>query len=298
MSAMLSRCFLTVSLMMLSGMAAFIAPCIAQTSNEQATSRTTQPGASVSDFGMRGVTLPYRQVLLHAPVEGRLDRILVEVGDHVKQDEVLAVMDDALQRQQVQIMTIQAQSTLEEQKAKLELLEAEEKLEQMEQVHARGGASEWELRREILRRDLAQNAIERARENQRMAQVKLELEKDKLERYQLKTDWPGRVRQIVAHSGATLTRQDPVMQVVDTSKLQVELYVPISLYGQLQEEQNYQLMARDPINKTISANLQMVDPIMDPASQTFRCVFIIENPENTYPGGMAVELLWPQKTQN
>ena len=50
--------------------------------------------------------------------------------------------------------------------------------------------------------------------------------------------------------------------------------------------------AGPPANGEVTAVLDTIDPVIDPASQTFRCVFTIDNREARMPAGFTVSMEW------
>ena len=263
------------------------------------------PTESTTNGEYRGLVYPSKQVELTAPLPGVLKAVHVEEGQNVKADEVLAQMDDALQKIAVAMARMQAGSDTEVRSAKLELDEAEIKLERIEGIAAKGAAQEWEVRQMRVRRDLAKVKHENAIEQRELAKIKLEAELERLAQYQLEAPFDGQISrkiegvQFAVEPGAWLTERDKVMVLRAFDPLEARLFLPTSLFGELEVGSEYRLKAdldgdEETPETDLSATLKIADKNWDPASGTFRCVFTIANPDAKLPSGFTVILPWPQ----
>jgi multidrug efflux pump subunit AcrA (membrane-fusion protein) len=100
------------------------------------------------------------------------------------------------------------------------------------------------------------------------------------------------VTRIPAEPGISLTTETPILLLAQITNLEAQLYLPMEYYGKLKVGQSYPLAAAEPVDRTIQATLRNIDPIIDPASRTFRCVFAIPNTDESLPAGFSVRLLW------
>ena len=241
-----------------------------------------------------GLLRPSKRVSLNAPRDGVLARIEVEEGAAVKQGVELAAMDDRLQALRVEAARVQAESDAEVRAAALAVEEARINLERQREVFAQGAASDWEVRRAQLDLDQARVEAEAAAERRTLAGVQQRLEEQALAEHSLEAPFDGRVVRIVAERGATLTRQEPVMELVDLSELHAEVYVPIERFPELEVGRVYplELMVqgwRDE-DRRVTGRLRNADPVSDPASRSFRAVFVVENRAGRLPSGVPVVL--------
>ncbi len=259
------------------------------------TQTLAQPaGSSENDERFRGLVTPNKQVVISAPLDGIVAEILVEEGDEVEQGELVVRMNDAIQRVAVLSAKLQAEAKAEIRQARLALEEAEILLEKIQDAFEGNAASEWEVRRTRLQRDQAEAALEAAHEQKTLAQENLNLERERLARYRLTAPFTGRVIRTIAEQGATLAQTEEMIMIAQLDPLEGQLFLPVELYGELQVGATYQLEAEDPVNQQLTGKLKTIDPMIDAASRTFRCVFTIENPESKLPAGFTVRLVWPQ----
>jgi len=157
-----------------------------------------------------------------------------------------------------------------------------------------GAAEQWEVRRARVQRELAQVAVEAAKEASAVAEAELKLERRKLERYTLRAPWAGYVARIGVDPGATVTGDSGVLQLIDLRALKAEFHLPVELYDKINTGQRYRLAAEPPVNRRLEAECTLVTRMIDPASETFRCVMRIDNADGKLPAGFAVRLIWPQ----
>lgn len=249
------------------------------------------PAEDLALHRMTGVVLPEKQVMLHAPLPGVLVELAVEEGQAVQQGQLLARLNDDMQRARVEAAQLAAQSTSEVKRAQLAWEEAKILTENIENIHSKEAASEWEVRRMRLQRDQAEMQFHLAQEQHQVDQVTLKREQASLDLYSIKAPFAGRVTRVAVENGVSLTTETPILLLAQITSLKAQLYLPIELYGKLAVGQTYSLAAGEPVNRTLSATLKTIDPIIDPASRTFRCVFTIPNPDESLPAGFSVRLL-------
>jgi RND family efflux transporter MFP subunit len=243
---------------------------------------------------MQGLALPVKQVTLSAPMNGILAEMLVEEGDRVAAEQVLAKKDDRLQAVTAEGARLQAQSMTEIRKADLAAEEAQIMFENISRIHSTDAASEWEVRRMRLQRDQAQAVADQARENHELAQVRLRLEEERLSLYHVRAPFDATVIRTLAEPGVSLEAQDPLLALANLETLEAQIFLPVALYGRLERGVTYTLEAGSPVYGELQGALKTVDAIIDPASQTFRCVFVIDNADQRLPAGFGVRLLWPE----
>jgi len=237
-----------------------------------------------------GIAYPSKQVVLNAPVDGKLSAIFFEEGDTVRSGDLLAQMDDAEQSVVVASARLQAESRAEVRRAKFALDEAVILLERATETFQKNAASEWEVRRAQLQRDQADADLQIAQDRKALAGANLKLEEARLNRLRLLAPFDGEVIEHNAEPGATLTQTDPVLAVADLDPLEVHINLPVTVFDRLNVGSVYQLDAGDPINVTIPGKLKHVYRIIDTASETVRCIFTIDNPDAQLIAGFPVRL--------
>lgn len=257
-------------------------------------SRFALAQSDTAQLEIRGMALPALQVALNAPVDGIVDQILVTDGQVVQAGQLLAVMDAGVQKAVVAAARLRAEAKADLLGAELEFKDAQLALERIEQAANEQAAKDWEVRRAQLRRDSAQARIAAARETLAIAAAELDLEQQRLDRFSLKAPWTGYVQRVTADPGATLSRADPILRLVALDSLEAEIYLPANLHQLVSVGQQYTIHAGEPVSRSLKATLTFADKVIDPASNTFRCILRIDNSDMKLPAGFALMLPWPQ----
>ncbi len=250
-----------------------------------------QPAAPAPSADLRGIVAPSQQVMVTAPLDGRVDQVMVEEGQVVDADALLARMDASIQQIVVEAARLQAEATGEMKRAELLAEEARIMHERMVRAAENDAASEWEVRRTQLQRRQAEAQLQALRERRAMDRATLRLEQERLDRHALRAPFAGRIVRVRVEDGATVAAGDPIVSLIHLDPLEAQISLPAAMYGQLEVGRTYQLRAGEPVNRQLEARLKTIDPIIDSASRTFRCVFEIDNPDDQMPAGFTVRLL-------
>lgn len=243
------------------------------------------------DERFRGLVQPAKQVVLNAPLDGILQELLVDEGKVVAANDTMAVMDYGVQEVTVEVAKIRADAVAALKRGELQVTEADILLEAVTTAFKKGAASEWEVRQKKLQKDQALAALAQAKEEVDLAKKTLVLEQEKLKRYKLQAPFNAKVIAVFVESGATMSRSDKLVSLAAMDELEANLYLPLELYRELSGKlgQDFELVAEEPVNKTLTGKLKYVQPIIDSASRTFRCIFTIENKDMVMPAGFTVK---------
>lgn len=251
-------------------------------------------GLSATDERFRGLVRPSHQVQLNAPLDGLIGSIDVEEGQSVKAGDLLAKMDDSIQKVALAAARLRAADDSEIRRQKLLLAESDIQLERMVGLEKSGAAQEWEVRRTRLQRDATAAALESAEAQKRLAEENVRLEESRLLRYELRAPFDGTVVRIDTEAGATLTNRDPILTLFNFDPLEAVMFLPVDLYGKLKPGADYRFAAEAPVDRELTGKLKTVEAVIDSASRTFRCVFTIQNSDHSLPAGFTLRLIWPQ----
>ncbi|MEL7086910.1 MAG: efflux RND transporter periplasmic adaptor subunit [Planctomycetota bacterium] len=246
-------------------------------------------GGSPQDY--QGITEPVRAVVIRAEASGQvLTERMAKEGASLARGEVLAEQDTREQAGVVALAKLQAEDELSIRRAQETVKELELRYEQAKTLLSRDAGAEWELRQARVQLELAKIDEAIARQEQDAAALRQEVEAARLARFTLRAPFDGRIMKFEAVGGATLAAGDPVAVFADLTRLKVEVYLPVERYGAMKVGTTYRLQAESPVNEQLDAELAWIDPMIDSASQTFRCVFQIDNADMRFPSGFRVWL--------
>ena len=108
-----------------------------------------------------------------------------------------------------------------------------------------------------------------------------------LSQYTIVAPFDGVITELHKKSGAV----DPTQLVVSMANLdslEVEMHLPSRMVGRVETGQTVSLKAGAPISTNLVASVLSVSPIIDSASNTFRCLLTIPNMEKPRPAGFSV----------
>lgn len=237
-----------------------------------------------------GLAVAESSVVMTAPFDGRLESIDVDEGDRVKADQALAHMEDDVQQAIVDAAKLRAQSTTSIEAAEHVLETAKVKKQRTDQSFSNKAATKWEVELAQLELLQAQADLKAAREQHELAGLELARQQAELARHHVTAPFDGLVVRLRLDPGSTIQRADPILSVVSLRLLEARIDLPATVYGQLKVGQVYALVAQAPVNAVVDGKLTHVEPLIDPASQTFRCTFEIENDDEKLPSGFRVHL--------
>ena len=99
-----------------------------------------------------------------------------------------------------------------------------------------------------------------------------------------------RVVAIEGKIGQSMDVNDELLTVANLRVLRVELNLPIRWLDQLEIGRAYDLAAEAPVDRILTAKLIWYEPMINAATHTFRCVFEIDNQDESLPAGFVLRL--------
>ena len=245
-----------------------------------------------------GVVEAWQTVDLTTPVSGVIREMTAREMQQVERDEVLAVLDDRLARASLAAAEAVAEREASLRRAQSNVSLAEKYLARVRDAYERQAASALELDEARGRLEEAQAGLAQALEQKREADAQVSLERVRLAGHELRAPFAGTVMRITGRPGAAANPNQSLLRLTNLSQLRVALYVPVEYFGRLAVGQEYTLAAEAPAPPRVRAVLIAEEPIIDAATDTFRCVFEIDNSELLLPSGFAVRLCEPGATDS
>lgn len=237
---------------------------------------------SINRTSLRAVIQPANDVRLSSRAAGIIKRYDAEEGQTVKSGDPILALDDDQEKAELS----QAESLL--QGAQAELGHAEREFERAkpltdERIYSDKQLSEATYVRETARSRLAQ------------AQAAVDLARVRLANRTITAPFTGIFLKKTKNIGESVERFEPVARIVDLSFLEIVLFCDASLFDTLrkQTEVSLQVSKSDDRHVVVRGRVTYVDPIIDPASGTFRIRIRLPNSPDTAPGYTAVLLLQP-----
>jgi RND family efflux transporter MFP subunit len=240
----------------------------------------------------QGITQAMGEVRLSMSVPGRVDAILVREGMRVRKGDLLLHLDRSLEE-----LEVKRREVMLEDAAKLEELRLREKMltEQVAQARAlleSGGVS----RKLVEDEELALQAVSAERKvleyAKRREKVELELAREAYERRHMRSPIAGVVTKIMPRVGESVPPNEPILTVVDISRVRFNGTFPASSATRLRAG-NMVTIRLQQEGKTLTrqARVSFVSPVADPSSGLVELIAEFDNPDGAVRPGMVGQIV-------
>ena len=258
-----------------------------------------------------GSLFPYEEVTVSAEVEGRIDRVYVDVGDRVALGRPLVKiipveLSLALDQEQAALKQIEtrlappegqaalgdAKDTAEVRRAEADRTDAEQKYQRAKELWdqgliARGAFDEAEARRNFTRAayDMALQNVRtlQAQAVQRSASVALA--EKKLGDTVIRAPFAGQVKERMVSPGQYVRVQTPAMVLVDNDPLRVRLKVPERMAGWVAVGQLVTVQVEAYPERSFAGKISRINPSVDAQSRAFEVEALLENQDGSLKPG-------------
>lgn len=231
---------------------------------------------------------PRQTVDVRSSVDGVIDRLYVHRGDDVKRGELVATLESGPERAALAVARARAgmQGEVDAAQAKVDL--TRKKWERAEELRKKNFISENKRDEAEEEYKLALEQLREAREKQHLAALEVRSAEQALAERSIRSPVNGIVAQIMLRPGDLLSsnQKDPVMRLVQVDPLNVELILPFSRFGQIKPGERAEVFPQAPVGGRYLAKVEVVDPVVDAASDTFGVRLRLPNPHDRVPAGI------------
>lgn len=209
-------------------------------------------------IGYECLIQPQLAVRLSSAVEGQIESVLVDRGDVVARDQVVAKLES-----DVEI----AAASLAAERLEFERRRAD----RGEQMFGNNAISEQQL--------------DENRSGLRIRELELEQSQGVVERRLIRSPIDGVVVSRHLEPGE-FAEPSEVLKIVKIDPLRVECYAPSHLFGLILEGSGAKVVPEITSMGSVRARVTVVDPVVDPSSGTFGVRLEIPNDEHRIPAGL------------
>lgn len=250
-----------------------------------------------------GSLFAYDEVTVSAEAEGRVEQVLVDVGDRVSKGQLLARISPVefeLTMEQQRAALAQSRARLglsagegelkdvrqaaEVKKAAADLADAEQRFKRAESllesgVIARQTFDEAEARQKAAKAtyDLAVQQVENLRASMQQTQATLNLAGKRLKDTQIRAPLAGAIKERSVTTGQYLKVQTPVMTIVNVDPLRVRLNVPEKMSPWVRVGRSVALTLEAYPGRTFTGRIARINPAVDEKTRTFEVEALVVN---------------------
>jgi RND family efflux transporter MFP subunit len=238
---------------------------------------------------------PYQEVDLHAKVSGYVREIYVDVGDHVKTGDVLAILEipelqEDLKKAQAAVLTAQQ-----------EVQSAQAAFEETDEINTRLIAASKEAAGLIAQQDLDTSAAKNRASAANLQAAKQKVEEAEAEADRMRTmadyakiiaPFDGVVTKRYADTGSLIqagtssnTQSMPLVRLAELKRLRLDFPVPESSVGEVHLGDAVEINVAS-LGRTFTAKVSRFAQSVDDSTRTMLTEIDVENPDFTYMPGM------------
>jgi RND family efflux transporter MFP subunit len=235
---------------------------------------------------LEAFTEPYKRAAVPAPEIGVIAEILVEEGDAISQNQVLAKLDDAVLRASLEIAKSAKDAVGARQSAETDLLMREKQLVSYRELRERGNATQRELDRAESEHQQSASRLQSVREDLEVRRLEYERVKTQIKQRVIESPIDGFVIAIDREVGEFVSPTDPIiMHVVHLDTLKSVFSVPLDVAQDLRPGQSVKLKVGYK-GQECNGVIEFVSPIVDAESSTVRTKVRIPNQDRKIQSGV------------
>jgi len=229
-----------------------------------------------------------QNIEVRSSVEGIIDTVYVRRGDTVKRGQLLALLASGPERAALEVARSRAtnQGELKSAAARVDL--ARKKWERAEELQKKNFVSENARDEALAEYRLAEEQLRVAQENQRLAVLDEKRAGEVVGQRSIRSPVNGVVVEVLLRPGELMSsnQKNPVMKLAEINPLNVELVLPVQLFGSIRPGQEAEVTPEQPVGGRHTAQVEVVDRVVDAASGTFGVRLRLPNPRNEIPAGV------------
>lgn len=229
---------------------------------------------------------PYDVVDISSPVEGVLERVMVDRGDRIEKGQVIARLESSFEEATVALARERTQmdSTLNSAKARLEL--STNRVIRSEDLFKQNLISLDEIQEARTQKRVAEMGLLEAMEADSLNKLELERASVTLKRRTIRSPLTGVVVKRFLSPGEFTSKESPILKAAQLDPLRVEVIVSVSWLGKVLVSTRAEIRPEAPMNKVYVARVVVVDPVVDAASGTVGIRLELPNPNYRLPAGL------------
>lgn len=261
-----------------------------------------------------GTLYPFDETVISAEIEGRIDAVNIDLGDRVKQGQVMVHIMDEEQRYLLAQMEAQLRQSMERlglrdenekvkdiretpdaRRAHAELFDAEQRYGRVRSLVDQGIGSKSDLDQAEARFKAMQAAYDSSLYQVRNVlqeveryKAQLDLQRKKLRDATVKAPFAGSVKDRQVTLGQYVRPNTPLLTMVKTDPVRLRLEVPERMAPWIRTGQTAEVSLEAFADRKFTARIWRIAPTVDQSKRTFLVEALIDNPNDELkPGSYA-----------
>lgn len=229
---------------------------------------------------------PKSTIALGSHQDGVLEELLVGRGDRVGKGQAVARLDSAMEKMNAELAEIRARSDIAVRSGSVQAEFRGRELERLASLRDNQSISASVYEEAKIEHDLAQLTVDSARLEQSIAEAEYNRARVQLERRTIKSPVDGVVIDVEMSPGEYVHEQSTLMSIAEIDPLYVEVYLPVSRYGEVTQGALATVRPEQPVGGEYQATVAVVDRVFDAASRTFGIRLELANAGLALPAGV------------
>lgn len=230
-------------------------------------------------------SLPLLEVEMVSPQSGIISSILVQEGDYVKKNQIIALLQSDFLIVPLNIALTKMNTKGELIAAKSQLKLAQSKLNKVMELLKRNHARSEEVEKTEAEVKLAEANVLIIEEKGKITKLEVQQIQFKIEQHKVRSPFRGIVRKIIKQVGESISEVQPIISIVQLHEIQIETFPSFEKIRNWKVGDKLKVFFPQTKQQT-KAIIKFIDPVVDFASNTVRVVAGVENNKNTFRSGL------------
>ena len=241
-----------------------------------------------------GVIEPFRVVKVGSGVYGILETVNVDRGDSVKKGQALATLQSGVEKATMEAARARAEmdASIKAKQANLDFYTRKKQMN--EELYKKQVLPFSQMDEVETNRILADMQLQEALENKRLAELEYKRAVEVVNRMTIYSPVNGVVVERYLSPGEYIENQS-VLKLAQIDPLNVEVILPVTLFPSIKIGMKAKVVPEAPIGGQYTAEVKIVDRVIDAASWTFGVRLELPNPSNRLPAGLKCKVTFPDK---
>jgi RND family efflux transporter MFP subunit len=248
------------------------------------------PEGAAETFVEETFTQPAMTIELASAVGGIIKPVKVDEGSRVSAGDIVIQLDNSTEDVAARAAQLAAEDKSEEESARVTMEQAQDEAKIIKQLAKEGAEAELLYHQKQLAADVARYKYEVAKKMRQRAALELEAAKIALQRRTIRAPVAGIITRMPKHAGEAVQLLETVGQMAVTDTLHVLIHPPARLLGTFKVGQTLAIEMLEPKRETVTAKVQIVNEVVESASNTFRVRLAIDNAAGALRAGVKVRI--------